>query len=68
LQVVARADWQPQRAFKGHSAQITAAAWSPNGALLATAGTDKSLILWETRTQEILKRYVNSALADGRSL
>ena len=58
IQVVARSDWKPQKAFKGgHRADITAAAWSPNGALLATAGADKSLVLWETRTQKILKSF-----------
>jgi len=55
--VVARSDWLQQRGFKGHTAKITAAAWSPNGALLATAGVDKSLTLWETRTQKALKKY-----------
>ena len=58
LQVVARSDWQRQKAFQGgHRGDITAAAWSPNGALLATAGTDKSLVLWDTRSQKILKTY-----------
>lgn len=58
LQVVSRSDWKPQKAFKdGHRGDITAAAWSPNGALLATAGADKTLVLWETRTQKILKSF-----------
>ncbi|KAK5172512.1 DNA polymerase alpha accessory factor Mcl1 [Saxophila tyrrhenica] len=58
LQVVARADWKLQKAFKGgHRGDITAAAWSPNGALLATAGADKSLVLWETRSQKIIKSF-----------
>jgi len=56
IQVVARADWKLQKTFKGgHRGDITAAAWSPNGALLATAGADKSLVLWETRTQKVVK-------------
>ncbi|OQN99604.1 hypothetical protein B0A48_14746 [Cryoendolithus antarcticus] len=57
FQVMSRSDWSPQRAFKGHTSDITAAAWSPNGALLATSSKDKALILWDTRTQKILKRY-----------
>jgi len=55
--VVARSDWFLQKAFKGHTAYITAAAWSPNGALLATSGLDRSLTLWDTRTQKALKKY-----------
>jgi chromosome transmission fidelity protein 4 len=56
VQNLARSDWLSQKGFNGHSAKITASAWSPNGALLATAAADKSLILWETRTQKILKK------------
>lgn len=57
IQVMSRADWQKQRVFKSaHSADITAAAWSPNGAMLVTAAADKSLVLWETRTQKILTK------------
>ena len=59
IQVMSTSDWERQRVFKtGHSSDITAAAWSPNGALLATAAADKSLILWETKTQKILKKSV----------
>ena len=58
LQVVARSDWQRQKVFQGgHRGDITAAAWSPNGALLATAGADKTLALWETRSQKIIKTF-----------
>jgi len=60
FQTVARSDWLSQKGFNGHSAKITASAWSPNGAMLATAAADKSLILWETRTQKILKKLVTS--------
>jgi WD40 repeat protein len=60
FQTVARSDWLSQKGFNGHSAKITASAWSPNGAMLATAAADKSLILWETRTQKILKKLVKS--------
>ncbi|KAK5737920.1 DNA polymerase alpha accessory factor Mcl1 [Elasticomyces elasticus] len=58
IQCVARSDWQRQKAFTGgHRADISAIAWSPNGALLATAGVDKSLCLWETRSQRLLKTF-----------
>jgi WD40 repeat protein len=62
FQTVARSDWLSQKGFSGHNSQITAASWSPNGALLATAAADKSLILWETRTQKILKKSVGCYL------
>jgi chromosome transmission fidelity protein 4 len=58
IQVMSTADWERQRVFKtGHSADITAAAWSPNGALLATTSSDLTLSLWDTKTQKLLKKY-----------
>lgn len=58
LQVVARSDWQKQKVFSGgHRGDVTAAAWSPNGALLATAAADKSLVLWDARSQKVIKSF-----------
>lgn len=58
IQVMSRTDWEKQRTFSGgHMGDITAVAWSPNGALLASAGTDRNIILWETKTQKIIARY-----------
>ncbi|KAF2640562.1 WD40 repeat-like protein [Massarina eburnea CBS 473.64] len=58
IQVVSTNDWEKQRSFKTqHSADITAAAWSPNGALLATTSSDLTLCLWDTKTQKLLKTY-----------
>ncbi|KAI9813992.1 MAG: hypothetical protein M1827_003456 [Pycnora praestabilis] len=62
IQVMSRTDWERQRAFAtGHVGDITALAWSPNGALLASAGADQKILLWETKTQTILTRcdYAN---------
>ena len=57
IQVMSTADWERQRVFKtGHTADITAAAWSPNGALLATTSSDLSICLWDTKTQKQLKK------------
>lgn len=57
IQVMSRNDWERQRSFSGgHMGDITAMAWSPNGALLATAGADRKILLWETRTQKIIAR------------
>ncbi|RDW69143.1 WD40 repeat domain-containing protein [Aspergillus mulundensis] len=41
----------------GHNGDITAMAWSPNGALLVTAAKDGQVLLWESKTQKILHRY-----------
>ena len=57
IQVVSSGDGEKQRCFSGgHVGDITALAWSPNGALLLTAGADRKIILWETRTQKIIAR------------
>lgn len=58
ITVVSTSDWTKQRSFQsGHNADITALAWSPNGALLASAGADGYIVLWETRTQNVLRKY-----------
>lgn len=58
ISVVSVGDWKRQEIFcGGHHSDITAICWSPNGAFLVTAGVDGQIILWETRTQNILKRY-----------
>ncbi|KAJ5595877.1 hypothetical protein N7450_002335 [Penicillium hetheringtonii] len=50
--------WKKEKTFaNGHTGEITALSWSPNGALLVTAGADKQIVLWETKTQSILQRY-----------
>ncbi|EME47413.1 hypothetical protein DOTSEDRAFT_77728 [Dothistroma septosporum NZE10] len=60
LQIVARNDWQRQKVFSGgHKADVSAIAWSPNGALLASASLDKSLALWDVRTQKLLNTFTD---------
>lgn len=57
VQVMSWDDWERQRVFASdHTGDITALAWSPNGALLATAGADGHVLLWDTKTQKILMR------------
>ncbi|KAI9885305.1 MAG: mitochondrial escape protein 2 [Watsoniomyces obsoletus] len=58
VQVMSWEDWERQRRFSaGHTSDITALAWSPNGALLATAGKDGKIVLWDSKTQKVLSRY-----------
>ncbi|KAK3946115.1 hypothetical protein QBC46DRAFT_368844, partial [Diplogelasinospora grovesii] len=41
----------------GHDGDITALAWSPNGAMLASAAKDKRLLIWSAKDQSIIARY-----------
>lgn len=57
IQVVSVADGAFQRTFSGgHGGDITSLAWSPNGALLASSGADDTLLIWNTRTQEVIRK------------
>ncbi|TGJ78441.1 hypothetical protein E0Z10_g10321 [Xylaria hypoxylon] len=58
IQVISKNDWEKQRAFSnGHTGEITALAWSPNGAILASAGKDKKILVWDTKTQTVISRH-----------
>ncbi|KAF7535395.1 hypothetical protein G7Z17_g13212 [Cylindrodendrum hubeiense] len=58
IQIISKNDWEKQRCFSnGHLADITALAWSPNGAMLASASKDGKLLVWETKTQMVIGRY-----------
>ena len=58
MQVLSRSDWSKHKIFSGgHKAQVSAAAWSPNGALLVTADLNKGLVLWDSKTQKVLKTF-----------
>ncbi|KAF2858640.1 WD40 repeat-like protein [Piedraia hortae CBS 480.64] len=58
FQLVNRSSWQKQKAFTaGHRADITAAAWSPNGSLLVTADENNGLCLWEMQSQRMIKNF-----------
>lgn len=57
IQVISRSDGEKQRAFSaGHTGDVTTLAWSQNGALLLSAGSDGKILLWETKSQKILAR------------
>ncbi|CAG8976365.1 hypothetical protein HYALB_00006138 [Hymenoscyphus albidus] len=58
IQVMSRGDWEKQRTFSnGHTSDITTLAWSPNGAMMASAGKDGKILLWDTKTQKIIANY-----------
>ena len=58
IQVMSRNDWEMQRLFSnGHTGDVTALAWSPNGAMLASAGKDRKILLWETKAQTVIATY-----------
>ncbi|GKU03456.1 chromosome transmission fidelity protein 4 [Fusarium langsethiae] len=65
IQIISKNDWEKQRTFaNGHLADITALAWSPNGAMLASASKDNKVLIWETRTQSVIARYDYSNVID----
>ncbi|BCR83878.1 uncharacterized protein ACHE_11280S [Aspergillus chevalieri] len=58
IAIYSTAEWKKEKVFSGgHNGDVTAISWSPNGALLATAGADGQILLWETKSQKILERY-----------
>ncbi|PYH77126.1 chromosome segregation protein [Aspergillus uvarum CBS 121591] len=58
IAIYSTGEWKKEKVFAGgHSGQVTALGWSPNGALLATAGADAQILLWETKMQKVLQRY-----------
>lgn len=66
IQVISRADGSRERSFGGgHMGDVTSLAWSPNGALLLSAGSDRKILLWETKTQKVLARYTSRQKLGG---
>lgn len=58
IAIYSTADWKKEKIFSGgHNGDVTAISWSPNGALLATAGKDGQILLWETKSQKVLERH-----------
>lgn len=58
ISVYSISEWKKESTFaNGHTGDITALSWAPNGTLLASAGADGQIVLWETKTQKVLHRY-----------
>lgn len=58
ISIYSTSEWKKEKTFAGgHTGDITALSWAPNGSLLATAGADGYIVLWESRTQKVLHRF-----------
>ncbi|KAJ5343333.1 Dihydroxy-acid/6-phosphogluconate dehydratase [Penicillium brevicompactum] len=58
ISLYSTSQWKKVSTFAGgHTGDITALDWSPNGALLASAGSDGHIVLWESKTQKVLQRF-----------
>ncbi|KAL1878552.1 hypothetical protein VTK73DRAFT_7817 [Phialemonium thermophilum] len=65
VQVISKNDWEKQRVFSnGHEGDITALAWSPNGAMLATAGKDRRVLIWSAKDQTVIARHEYANVLD----
>lgn len=58
ISIYSISEWKKEKSFAGgHSGDITSLSWAPNGTLLASAGADGRIVLWETKTQKVIQRY-----------
>ena len=58
IAIFSTGQWKKEKVFSGgHNGQVTAISWSPNGALLASAGADGQVLIWDTRTQKVLQSH-----------
>ncbi|KAL8900736.1 MAG: hypothetical protein Q9207_005550 [Kuettlingeria erythrocarpa] len=65
VQVVSQEDGEKQRTFSGgHMGDLTALAWSPNGAMLATSASDRKIVVWDAKTQRTIARYDYSGVVN----
>ena len=47
----------PLLVYKGHSASVNGLAWSPDGTKIASASSDKTVMIWNAATGEALLSY-----------
>ena len=51
--------------LEGHTKAVTACAWSPDGALIASASVDRTVRVWDTQTFELRDCLLNDPRQDG---
>ena len=64
VHILDRNNWNVEHMLvNAHSKEVTHAAWSPNGAYLATSGLDRQVYIWQLSTQESLDRHKIDSVA-----
>jgi WD40 repeat protein len=43
--------------FEGHSAEVNAVAWSPDGGYIASAGDDTCVLVWEATSKNVITHF-----------
>ncbi len=59
--------WSSQKHPDGHRQAITALAWSPDGAYVASGSADTTIKIWDVATGALLQTYMGHA-AEFRAL
>lgn len=58
--------WKPSYALEGeHTKEVITLAWSPNGYYLASASTDKMIVIWDTKTKKKIRADITTADVTG---
>lgn len=58
--------WTPDYTLQGqHTASVITFAWSPNGYYIASAATDSTLVIWNTRTKAHVRIEITSTAITG---
>ena len=50
IQILSSTDWRLLRELEGHSETVTDVTFNPDGTILASAGNDRKLLLWNLKT------------------
>ena len=54
---------KPTFTLKGHTNDVVAVKYSPNGRYIASGGVDKALILWDALTGNLLRKTPTTPIA-----